>query len=67
MDGNAGSGFAAGPTVMGVTVNDQIGAMAIDDFGQARSAEEGEDLRSLSLDGGGNRGVMQDDNALLGP
>ena len=44
VDWNSGGGLAVGGSVMGMAVDDQVGAVAIDYFGQSRGAEEREDF-----------------------
>ena len=53
--------------VVGVAVEDRAnGVEAVDGLGQARAAEEREDRLGLAGDGGGDRGVVQDDDGALG-
>jgi hypothetical protein len=58
VDGDAGGGAAVELAVVGGAMDDQVGAVTVDYFGQARGAEERVDFRGLAVDGGDDGRVV---------
>jgi len=59
--------FAIALAIMRMAVDDQVCAVTVDYFGQARRSKEWINLRGFALDGGHNRSVVQHHHPLLGP
>src|SRR5579864_8940431 len=66
IDRTSAHGFSFKTSVVGVTVHDQVCAMAINNLRQTGSAEEGGDFGPLAFHGTSDRGVVYDNYALLG-
>src|SRR5579862_2505032 len=64
---NTGGRLAIKSAVVGVPVNHQICAMPVDHLSQSRSPHERKYLWSLTANRPGDRRIMQDNDALLGP
>jgi hypothetical protein len=67
VDGDAGGGTAVELAVMDAAMNDQVRAVPVYYFRQARGAEKRKNLRSLSVHSANDGRVMQHNYALLRP
>src|SRR5579872_261590 len=66
VNGNAGGGFTIHAAVVGMAMKDEVSAVPVGDFGQARGAQVGINFGGFALHGGTDGGVMNHDNALFG-
>src|SRR5438270_12708709 len=62
---NTAGGAAFGSSVMGVAMENEGGAVAVDNFSQSRTAQVGKNLRRLAAHRVNNWGVVHHDDTLV--